>query len=87
MALSILNFVFYNQGSYPWCLLDKPGRGGQMKIPRSSQNLRTNRPARSGANEWGYSGRTEKTLVPMYTIQRRPTTKLATLYTRTYIYS
>lgn len=65
MALSILNFVFITKAATPSVYWINLKEGDQKKIPRSS---RTNHPARSGANEWVYSGRTEKTLVPTHTL-------------------
>jgi len=80
MALSTLKFVFITKAATPGVYWLNPNAVTERKFHAPHK-------ACSGANEWGYSGRTEKTFVPMYTLQRSAITKLATRCTRTYISS
>ena len=78
MALRILNFVFITKAAIPgvyWIHLNAV----------TERKFHAPHKARNGPNERGYSGRTEETLVPIYTLQRRAITNLATWCTRTYI--
>jgi len=80
MALRILNFVFITKAAIPgvyWINLNAV----------TERKFHAPHKACSGPNEWIYSGRTEKTLVPIYTFQRTAITNMATWCTRTYISS